>query len=132
MSQKKKILLVDDDEDILQQLTVTLKDEGYELLTAQGQQEAEETLLSVKPDLAILDLMMEEKDSGFVLCHEIKRMYPDTPVIILTAVTAATGLSFAARSEEERSWVKADLLMDKPVSPEQLRNQVKHLLSLKG
>ena len=42
-------------------------------------------------ELAILDLMMEEKDSGFVLCHRIKKLYPDTPVMMVIAVKAATG-----------------------------------------
>jgi CheY-like chemotaxis protein len=58
----------------------------------------------------------------------MKRIYPDMPVIILTAVTAATGLDFHARSDEARSWVKADALLDKPVRFEQLKEEVQRLL----
>jgi len=125
---RKKLLLVDDDLDILEQLSLALGGEGYEVVTAQGRKEGEEILMLGRPDLAIIDLMMEEMDSGFVLCHEMKKLYPDMPVIILTAVTAATGLDFHARSDEARSWVKADALLDKPVRFEQLKEEVLRLL----
>ncbi len=128
MSAKKKILVVDDDPDILDQVTATLTAAGYETLSAEGRTEAEEALLKARPDLAILDLMMEEKDSGFVLSYQVKKLYPDTPVILLTAVTGATGLSFAARSAEEQSWTKVDKILDKPVRPEQLKAEVRRLL----
>jgi two-component system, OmpR family, response regulator len=129
MDAPKKILIVDDDPDILEMLQIALKEEAYEIVQANSQQEAEDTLLKIRPHLAIIDLMMEEKDSGFVLAREIKQMYPGTPVIILTAVTAATGLSFAARSPEERRWISADLMMDKPPRPEKLRFEVRRLLN---
>ncbi|HAK95807.1 MAG TPA: response regulator [Planctomycetes bacterium] len=129
MSAKKRILIVDDDPDVVDQLTLALQGQGYEIVSAGSQAEAEETLLTVRPDLAIFDLMMEEKDSGFVLCHHMKKLYPETPVIMLTAVTAATGISFSAQSPEARSWIKADKVLDKPVRPEQIRVEVRKLLN---
>jgi CheY-like chemotaxis protein len=127
---KKKILVVDDDIDLLEQVAMIMNSEGYEVVKAQGQKEGEEALLSVIPDLAILDLMMENMDSGFVLCHHIKRLFPETPVIILTAVKSVTGLDFSARSSEAASWIKADSLVDKPVRPEQIKAEVRRLLNL--
>jgi len=129
MGNAKKILVVDDDPDIVEQVSMILKQDGHEVHTAGTQDEAEEILLSLKPDLAILDLMMEEKDTGFVLCHRIKKLYPDTPVMMVTAVKAATGLSFAADSAVQQSWLKADLLVDKPIRAEVLRNDVNGLLN---
>jgi CheY-like chemotaxis protein len=129
MDTPKKILVVDDDVDLLEQVATILKGDGYEVSQAQGQEEAEELLTGFIPDLAVLDLMMENMDSGFVLCHNIKKLYPGTPVIILTAVQAATGLDFKSRSEEAGSWVKADVLLDKPVRPEQLKAEVRRLLA---
>ena len=129
MANAKKILVVDDDPDIVDQVTMILKQDGHEVHTAGTQDEAEEILLSLKPDLAILDLMMEEKDTGFVLCHRIKKLYPNTPVMMVTAVKAATGLSFAADSALQQSWLKADLLVDKPIRAEVLRNDVNGLLN---
>jgi CheY-like chemotaxis protein len=129
MDTPKKILVVDDDIDLLEQVATILTGDGYEVRQAQGQEEAEELLTGFIPDLAVLDLMMENMDSGFVLCHNIKKLYPGTPVIILTAVQAATGLDFKARSAEAGSWVNADCLLDKPVRPEQLKAEVRRLLA---
>jgi DNA-binding response OmpR family regulator len=125
---KKKILLVDDDPDLLEQMTAILASDDYEVIAAEGQAQAEEAILKTKPDLAILDLMMEEKDSGFVLSHQIKSLYAETPVILLTAVTGATGLSFGNQSLDVRSWTKVDVIMDKPVRPEQLKAEVRRRL----
>jgi CheY-like chemotaxis protein len=125
---KKKILVVDDDMDILEQISSVLTAAGYEVTEAEGRVAAEETILKLKPDLAILDLMMEEKDSGFVLSHQLKKLYPNMPVILLTAVTGATGLSFVTQNSDSQSWVKVDKIMDKPVRPEQLKAEVQRLL----
>ena len=125
----KHILVVDDDIDILEQVELTLKGAGYAVTAAEGQEDAEEKLLTFEPDLVIADLMMEEKDSGFVLCHQVKKMYPETPVIMMTAVASATGLSFTPHDGEDKTWVKADAFLDKPVLPEKLLYEVKHLLA---
>jgi CheY-like chemotaxis protein len=129
MTLTKKILVVDDDIDQLDHVAMILTADGYDVIKAQGQKEGEEAILSSIPDLAILDLMMENMDSGFVLCHQIKRLYPDTPVILLTAVKSATGVDFSPKSSGAASWIKADVLLDKPVRPEQLRNEVKRLMA---
>jgi len=125
---KKKILVVDDDLDLLEQMTAILTAAGYEVVCADSQAAAEETILKTKADLAILDLMMEEKDSGFVLSYQLKKLFPEMPVILLTAVAGATGLSFATQQADARSWMKVDKLLDKPVRPEQLRAEVQRLL----
>ena len=129
MSSQATILVVDDDPDIIEQLSMLLLNEGYEVVQAGSHEEAERILMAVRPDLAVIDLMMEQMDSGFVLAHEIKKLYPETPVIMLTSVKSATGISFAAASDDQRSWIKADRLLDKPVRPEQLRNEVQRLLA---
>ena len=130
MTEPKNILVVDDDIDLLEQVAMVLAAEGYHIIKAQGQKDGEEALLTTVPDLAVLDLMMENMDSGFVLCHHVKRLYPDTPVILLTAVKAATGLDFHPQTDEAASWVKADVVLDKPVRPEQLRAEARRLLKV--
>lgn len=129
MTTKKKILIVEDDLDQLDHLAMILKADGYEVISAQGQAEGEEAMLAAIPDLAILDLMMENMDSGFVLCHQIKQLYPETPVILLTAVRSETGIDFSAKSKASASWTKADVLLDKPIRPEQLRVEVRRLMA---
>ena len=103
---------------------------GFDVITAEGQKEAERILDTVKPDLAILDLMMESEDSGFILAYKLKRKYPDVPVIIATAVTAETGMSFEASSDSDKQWIKADLFLDKGIRTDQLHKEIKRLLKL--
>lgn len=127
--EKKKLLVVDDDLDLLEQLTAILETAGYQVVSADSRAAAEEALLKTKPDLAILDLMMEEKDSGFVLSYQLKKLYPNTPVIMLTAVAGATGVSFASQNAEAQSWTKVDKILDKPVRPEQLKAEIRRMLN---
>lgn len=126
------ILLVDDDEDFLFQHKVQLEHAGYRVTTATTRGEAEALAAETKPDLAILDLMMEQHDDGFVLSHHLKRLLPGLPVILVTAVTAETGLSFSPATGAERAWVGADALLAKPIRFEQLTREVERLLRERG
>lgn len=125
---KKKILVVDDDLDEREILAIDLQSSGFEVITAEGEEAAEEILMETKPDLAIVDLMMENMDSGFVLAHRLKKLYPEVPVIILTSVTAETRLDFDLAKGDEPAWIKADAWIDKPVRSEQLRGEIARLL----
>ncbi len=127
---KKTVLIVDDDMDYLFQMKLKVEQFGFETITADGQKEAELIIESVKPDLAILDLMMESDDSGFILAYRIKRKYPDVPIIIATAVTAETGMSFNINSDESQQWIKADLFLDKGIRADQLQREINKLLKL--
>lgn len=127
-----EILLVDDDPDFLYQLKLQLEAEGHTVRSCEGQREAEQALCDKRPDLAILDLMMEHADDGFVLSHRIKRMDPKIPVIIITGVASETGLSFEAATREERSWIKADAILPKPVRFEQLQREIARVMPLEN
>lgn len=127
---KKKILLVDDDMDFIYQLRMALEEMGFEVIPAETQKEAENIITRLKPDLAILDLMMENQDSGFILCHILKNRYPEVPIIIVSAVTAETGLLFDVNSEEEKDWIKADLFLDKGIRTDQLHKEINKLLKI--
>lgn len=128
MNKKYKILIADDDPDYLFQLKFYLEKEGYEIIVAESQKEAEKILIELKPDIALFDLMMENNDSGFILSYKLKKLYPKTPVIIATAVASETGISFGLNSEEERNWIKADLYLEKGVKPERIKNEIEKLL----
>ncbi len=128
MTVLKKILVVDDDPDILEQVELILKANGYDVTPVDSAANAEEFLISTQPDLAIVDLMMEQMDSGFVLCHQIKKLYPNVPIIMVTAVRSSTGLDFDAKTPEAKSWLKAECILDNPVRAEELLNTVRRLL----
>lgn len=128
--EKKTILIVDDDPDYLFQLKVAIQDMGFGVITADTQKEAETIIDREKPDLAIFDLMMENQDTGFILCHKMKHRYPDVPIIIASAVTAETGFIFDVNSQEEQDWIKADLFLDKGIRLDQLHKEINKLLKL--
>jgi two-component system, OmpR family, response regulator len=122
------ILIVDDDADYLLQTRIKIEKYGYKTITADSQREAELILDKIKPDLAIIDLMMENEDSGFILSYKLKKKYPDVPVIISTAVAAETGISFDINDENNRKWIRADLFLEKGIKTEILKNEIEKLL----
>jgi DNA-binding response OmpR family regulator len=127
-SESKNILIVDDDVDCLDQMKLIVESMGYTTITAMNQKQGEKLLEEQKPDLAIFDLMMENKDSGFILSYKSKKKYPEVPVIIATAVTAETGMIFGLETAEARKWIKADHYMEKSIRPDQLQQTIKRLL----
>ena len=126
----KTILIVDDDMDYLLQTRLKVEQFGFKVITAESQKEAEKILEVTHPDLAIFDLMMENDDSGFILCYKLKRKYPDVPIIIATGVTAETGMLFDITGDDERKWIKADLFLDKGIRADQLQREINRLLKL--
>lgn len=126
----KKILLVDDDPDFLYQQKLYLERAGFEVITAVGEKQAEEILTQQRPDLCIVDLMMEHADGGFTLCYHIRKKDPKLPLILVTAVTRETGLDFDTATDEERSWIKADVMLAKPIRFEQLKREIDRLLEI--
>jgi len=126
----KTILIVDDDMDYLLQTRIKVEQFGFNVITAESQKEAEKILEFTHPDLAIFDLMMENDDSGFILCYKLKRKYPEVPIIIATGVTAETGMLFDITGDDERKWIKADLFLDKGIRADQLQREINRLLKL--
>ena len=126
--QSRTILVVDDDPDFLAQQQLQLEAAHYRVVTATGQQEARAILDSCRPDLAILDLMMEDMDGGFILSYHLKQKHPQVPIILVTGVTSETRLQFTPAGREEQSWMKADAVLPKPVRFEQLKREIDRLL----
>lgn len=122
------ILVVDDDFDYLFQMCYHIENAGFNVIRADSQAEAEEIISSSKPDLALLDLMMEDNDSGFILAYKLKKAYPEVPVIIATAVAGETGLDFG--SGNVSGWIKADCYLEKGTRPEVIVETIKQLLKL--
>lgn len=115
---RSKILLVDDEKDIIEFLTYNLKQEGFEVISANEGKEAL-TKLKEKPELIILDVMMPEMD-GFETCRKIRstKNFEQTPVIFLTAkggeANEIAGLELGASD-----------YIQKPISPKKLIARVK-------
>lgn len=127
---RKKILIVDDDIDYLCQLEMQVRNLGFDVIKAESQKDGENLLETEKPDLAIIDLMMENKDSGFILSYKMKTKYPEVPVIIASAVTAETGMNFGVETENDRNWIRADKFLEKGLRTDQLQREINKLLKI--
>lgn len=118
----KKILLVDDDIDLLEQNKLLLESKGFTVVTAESGEDGFKLFQKEKPDAAIVDLIMEQMDSGFILAYKIKKSEHGKriPVFILTSATYETGFKFGVSTPEEREWIKCDGILNKPVIVDEL------------
>lgn len=132
MEGKARILLVDDDPDFLEMHRAVLENHGYQVLTASSGREGLDRVRAELPDLIILDLMMEQHDSGFFFSREIKLdpLFKRIPILMVTAVAEVTGYRFT--SDEDGYWMKTDGFLDKPVAPDVLIGKVEQLLAARG
>jgi CheY-like chemotaxis protein len=132
-SDKKLILLVDDDIDLLEQQKIMLEGRGYKVVTAESSREGWELFKSEKPDVAVIDLIMEEHDSGFILSYKMKKDEhgKNIPVFVLTSATYITGFKFGASTEEEKDWIKCDAILNKPIMVDDLLTKIEHFYSQK-
>ncbi len=125
MQEKRKILAVDDDPDILEALTIILESRGYQVVTAQDGIEGLANLKSESPDLMILDLLMPKMD-GFAVCKELQdprwSKYRAIPILILTSVREEA----SRRRYELETGLELDVddYVEKPISPEVLLERV--------
>jgi len=117
----RKILVVDDEQDILLLVRITLEAEGYEVITAVNGREAVDRLVADKPDLLVTDVMMPEMD-GFEVLENLKQNVETEgiPVIMLTARTDARDMF--------RAWdMGTSIYLTKPFRPRELVAAVKRI-----
>lgn len=119
---KKKILLVDDEKDLVKGVQIILEAHGYDVLTAFDGQEALERAKVERPDLIILDLMLPKMD-GYKVCALLKNdaRYSKMPIILFTARVEDEDKKLAAE-------VRADAYITKPFKQAELLDTMKRLL----
>ena len=124
MSDKKTILVIDDDPDILEAVKAILLSEGFEVSTASSAQEGLEFADKTKPDLVLCDMMMEAVDAGIAFAHDFKNKYTDIPIYLMSSVGDAT----ASNIEIDRLGFKG--VFQKPIDPGFLLSTVKGFLKI--
>jgi len=129
---QKQILIVDDDPDQRLTIRLPLKAAGYSVHEAINYDDAIQTVKKLKPDLIILDVMMDSATAGFqlaLLMHspdpesEFKE-FKDTPIIMLTAIHSTTSLRFAP----DENYLPVEDFLEKPVDTEILLSTVRKYL----
>ena len=86
---KRVILYIDDDQDYLDMLRAILEDAGYEMLEARTAEEGLRLYASAHPDLVLVDLMMEEVDSGTSLVKDLRALGDPVPIVMISSRTGA-------------------------------------------
>ena len=124
----RKILIVDDDSDFVEAVTMILKSKKFEVVAAYDGKEGIEKVKTERPNLVVLDVMMPEKD-GYTVCRELKSdpQWSHIPILLLTAV--ASHVPTTRFTQQMGMETEADDYIDKPVEPEVLVKRVEALLS---
>lgn len=128
-----KILIVDDDPDIVLAVRMALESVDHEVIEASNGQKGIEVIKSEHPDLIILDVMMETKTEGFQMALKLRSPdptsefvdYKDIPILMLTAIHSTTPLRF----EPDIDYLPVELFVDKPIDPDDLIGKVDWLLT---
>ena len=124
---KKKILVVDDEPEMVKMLQMSLETASYEVITAYNGQEGIDKTKKERPDAIIMDLMMPEKD-GFVACKEIKNDPECAPIPILVLTAISDHLTHTRYAKSMGLELEAEDYIDKPVDPNFLLERLARLL----
>lgn len=131
MSQKR-ILLIDDDPDLRLAIRLPLEASGYAVFEAGSVVEARTAIKEVKPDLIVLDVMMDTTTAGFQFALELHSADPRSefsefclvPIIMLTAIHSTTPLRFAP----DKDYLPVQTFIEKPIEPDVLLAKVHEML----
>jgi len=128
MSDNKLVLVVDDDPDLVEAISMKLESKDYQVAKAYDGIEAWDRIQEERPDLIILDVMMPRKN-GYELCDEIKNnpKYQDITVILLTAVGSA--VTSTKYSHQDGMSTLADDYIPKPIDLDKLMSMIGDYLS---
>jgi DNA-binding response OmpR family regulator len=122
----KKILIVDDDPDIRDAIATVLKS-AYQIEEAGSGSEAEKKVGLFRPDLVILDVMMETSSAGFDLARRIKKLSTPPKILMLTGVDKEMNIDYKAEAGNP-DWLPVDDYLIKPVMPKSLTEKVSALI----
>jgi CheY-like chemotaxis protein len=121
---QKRILLVDDDPDVRLTMRLPLEAAGYQVFEAVNIAEGQAAVKKVKPDLIVLDVMMDTTTAGFQFALDLHSTDPgsefkefrETPIVMLTAIHTTTPMRFTPDSE----YLPVQVFLEKPVEPDVL------------
>ena len=123
---KPKIVLVDDDPDYLESNRLALENEGFQVYMADNVNDGLDLVCSIRPEVAVLDVIMEDPDSGFKLARKIRSgdETRNVRIVLLTAlndVNRERGLAYRfSDSDRDEHWLPVDRVLNKPVRPAKL------------
>jgi CheY-like chemotaxis protein len=128
----EKILIVDDDPDLVEVIKLTLEAAGYQVFDATSGAEGLQKVKEIGPDLIILDVMMDYTTEGFQVSLALRNpdpgseyaAYRDVPIMMLTAIHSTTPLRFGP----DEDYLPVDAFVEKPLEPSVLVEKVAAML----
>ena len=128
----EKILIIDDDDDLVHAIRLPLEAAGYQVFRADSGESGLAKVKQVQPDLIILDVMMDTTTAGFQVSLTLRSKDPKSeyaaykgiPILMLTAIHTTTPLRFAPDSE----YLPVNAFLEKPIEPETLLKHVRECL----
>ena len=131
----EKILIIDDDDDVVLAMRLPLEAEGYRVSRAASSEEGLRKIKDVNPDLIILDVMMDTTTAGFQMSLELRSpdpnseyaAYRNVPILMVTAIHTTTPLRFAP----DQDYLPVDAFIEKPITPDGLLAKVREHLDKK-
>lgn len=134
MTEKSKILLIEDDADLVAAMKKILESKGYNIQIAYDPEEGNAKIKEEKPDLIILDVMFgnrgESRGFDFANSLRINKELSDIPVLMLTAINTERPF-FKVSPETDGEFLPVDEFLDKPVKYDELFQKVENLLNQK-
>ena len=129
MSEKKRVLVVDDEPDFADLVKQYLEQAGFEVEVAYDGVQGLDKVKANPPDAIVLDVMMPEKD-GYEVCGELKKdeKYSEIPIVLLTAVSTHVGTT--QYSHYDGMSTEADDYLPKPASAADITESIKDLLEM--
>ena len=132
----KKILIIDDDPDIVEAMRMVLEAQDFEVHSAINGTEGLSKVKQVRPDLIILDVMMDQLTEGFQVSYALKNASPGSeygpfakiPILMMTAIGREMHMKFSP--ESDGAYLPVQAFLEKPVQPKLLIEKVKMLLAL--
>jgi CheY-like chemotaxis protein len=127
---KNKILVVDDDVDFVEATTTLLEAKGFHVVSAANGEAGYTLAKAEKPDVMLLDVMMSHDSDGFDTARKLKED-PATkkiPVIMITGIRKSKSLPFAFEPDED--WLPVNVVLEKPVKPDELLKTVNEAVAL--
>ncbi|MFH1624057.1 MAG: response regulator [Pseudomonadota bacterium] len=131
---KPKILVVDDDPDVVELIRIGLEANGYDVFSAENGTGGLRMVKEIRPDLIILDVMMDTITEGFQVSYQLRsqdpeseyRNYSKIPIIMLTGISQQMHMKFSPKTDGD--YLPVDEFLEKPIRIEPLLEKVKELL----
>jgi len=121
------ILIVDDDPDVVEACRLFLERDHHKVVCAYSRAEGMKAVAESKPDLLILDVIMDQPDDGIAMAQDLRRAGFAAPILMLTSIGRVTGLSYG----KDEELVPVDAFHEKPIDPAALMSVVNDLLAAK-